>query len=76
MNAPVECTCDKVRYITKQAAKTAVRRLQRRDRRVGRLHAYRCDAGFWHIGHLPKDVSTGLITRDEIFAPLPRKAQR
>jgi GH24 family phage-related lysozyme (muramidase) len=74
-----ECTCGKIRYLTKSHAKAAVRRMKGR---VGRLNAYRCPAGFWHIGHLPKDVTKGRISREQIrpreqpAAPTPNDLAR
>jgi hypothetical protein len=68
-----ECACGKVRYGTKRLAKAAIKRFQPRD---GRLNAYRCAGGFWHIGHLPKDVSRGRIARSDIFDPAPREYGR
>lgn len=41
----------KVRYETKAEAKEATRRT---ERTLGRMHAYRCDCGWFHIGHRPK----------------------
>lgn len=68
MNAE-ECTCGKIRYLTKGAAKRQARRMKGR---IGRLNAYRCPAGFWHLGHLPKAVIRGEISRAEIR---PRRAR-
>lgn len=58
-------TCGKMRYATKQDAKTAIRRMPSRD---GKLRAYRCtgDGHPWHIGHTPAALLRGDITRDEI----------
>jgi hypothetical protein len=60
-----ECACGKVRYGTKREAKRRIRRFLGRK---GRLNAYRCPTGLaWHIGHLPRPVTTGEISRDEIL---------
>jgi hypothetical protein len=65
-----ECTCGKVRYLTKADAKAAIRHMKGRE---GRLNAYRCASGFWHIGHLPALVRKGQISRSEIW-PRRRRA--
>lgn len=53
--------CGKRCFETKSDAKRVVRRL--RDR--GRMHAYRCGL-YWHIGHLPARVVAGDKPRAEI----------
>ena len=40
----------KLTYSTKKATKQAIARLPGRQRR-DELHAYRCECGFWHVGH-------------------------
>lgn len=64
MNRPAsECpTCGKHRYYTKADAKHAIRAMKGR---VGRLNAYRC-GDYWHVGHLPADVVTGVIARTDL----------
>ena len=63
------CTCGKIRYSTKRAAKLAARRIRGRE---GRLNAYKCSGGFWHIGHLPKVVTSGEVSRAQIRPPVDR----
>lgn len=53
------CSCGKLRFLTKAAAKKATRRIKSRS---GRLHAYRCGE-FWHVGHLPGGVKRGEVPR-------------
>lgn len=63
------CPCGKVRFLTKAAAKKALRRMTGRD---GRMHAYRCTregfADFWHLGHVPSDLKHGDATRADVEA--------
>lgn len=54
--------CGKVRFLTKAAAKRAIRRMRGRD---GRMQAYRCGE-FWHLGHPPRELIAGHIPRDQI----------
>lgn len=54
--------CGKIRYLSKNAAKRAAKRM--RGRR-GALNAYRCGE-FWHLGHLPEAVKRGAIPRWDI----------
>lgn len=55
-------TCGKVRYLTRDAAKKVARRFRHRK---GRLNAYQC-GNFWHLGHLPKDVTAGRMSRADL----------
>lgn len=45
---------EKMPYTSKQAARQAIRTLfrTRANGGPGRLHAYRCPGGHWHVGHL------------------------
>lgn len=54
--------CGKVRFRSKSEAKRYIRRMKGRD---GRMQAYRC-GDFWHIGHPPRALVAGDISRDEI----------
>jgi hypothetical protein len=40
------CACGKVRYPTRRHARRAARMV---SGRTGRMRAYRCDGGFWHL---------------------------
>lgn len=62
--------CGKVRYLTRAHARKTAKRIKKR--RDGRLNAYRCGE-FWHLGHLPKSVVHGEISRDVIAPTTPRK---
>lgn len=59
------CT-GKVRYASRKAAKTALRRLRGQGgARDDHVHAYRCDwCDFWHLGHLSPLVFRGVISKD------------
>lgn len=58
-------TCGKRRYPTRGAAKDAARWIAEHPR----PRAYRAVCGdWWHIGHLPVAVVTGLLGRAEIAA--------
>lgn len=59
---PPTCACGKVRYQSKRHAKAAIRRFQGR---VGRLHPYKCAGGFWHVGHMPPNLTAGQVARRE-----------
>jgi hypothetical protein len=41
------CECGKVRYLTRSQAKRNARAFH--GKRRGKLRAYRCDGGFWHL---------------------------
>ncbi len=62
------CGCGKVRYYSRKEARKAARRLlgSAPGHTHGRLSAYKCDWGFWHLGHLPPKVIAGLMDRSEI----------
>lgn len=63
IRAASECpTCGKREYVSKAAAKHAIRAMKGR---VGRLNVYRC-GNYWHIGHLPADVVMGRIARTDL----------
>lgn len=57
--------CQKRRFLTRQEAKSAIRRMKHRS---GRLHAYQCPASpeFWHVGHPPQPLVRGAIARDQL----------
>lgn len=58
----VTCACGKVGYLCRRDAKHIARQLGHRG-----LSTYRCpDSGYWHLGHLPKRVIAGEMSRDEI----------
>lgn len=60
--------CGKWRWMTRKAAKTALRHHKARK---GRLHVYAC-GDFWHLGHPPRALIRGDVARDE----LPRRPGR
>lgn len=66
-----DCACNKVRYASKRRAKLAIRQFEGRR---GRLHAYRCEAGFWHIGHMPPKLTAGKVDRRVFVARRNRRA--
>jgi len=41
-----ECACGKIRFLTRKHARQEARRFRRTR---GKLRAYRCDGGFWHL---------------------------
>lgn len=41
------CACGKVRYTSKAQAKQTARGF--RGRRKGKMRAYQCEGGFWHL---------------------------
>lgn len=43
------CACGKVRYLGKVSAKAAAREMRGRGKGGGRMRAYRCPGGFWHL---------------------------
>lgn len=71
--AGVRCPepCGKIRFARKSDAKRVITRMKARR---GRMHAYPCREfeGFWHIGHPPKALIRGQISRDDIA---PRRQQ-
>lgn len=57
------CThCGKRSYMTKHTARQA-----RKLTSGHGLNVYRCDSGYWHVGHLPESVRRGRVTRREIY---------
>lgn len=63
------CPSDgKSRYLSKRAAKLAIRRLLRKD---GHVSAYACGE-FWHIGRTPPGVIEGIVSRAELGPTRPR----
>ena len=42
-----ECECGKVRYLTRKEARRSARTFL--GSHTGRLRAYQCDGGFWHL---------------------------
>lgn len=63
--AGARCSCGKVRYLDKADAKKTITRMKGR---TGRMHTYRCDGDFWHIGHVPSDLKHGDATRADVEA--------
>lgn len=64
------CPADgKSRYLTKAAAKRAIKRL---PGKTSRLQAYAC-GDFWHVGRPPQSLVRGEISRDEIGPTRPRE---
>lgn len=62
--------CPKQAYTTKRAA--------RHQRRVvdpaSTMNVYECgDTGYFHFGHVPRDVRTGKITRAEWLGRIARR---
>lgn len=55
--------CGKRRWLSRADAKTIAKRLPQ-GKGIG-LHPYRC-GDFWHLGHLPRAVIAGALTRDDI----------
>lgn len=41
-----ECDCGKIRYLARKDARREARRYRHLR---GKLRAYRCDGGFWHL---------------------------
>lgn len=46
-----ECECGKVRYLTRKEARRRARTIL--GSRAGKLRAYQCDGGFWHLTSEP-----------------------
>jgi hypothetical protein len=65
--AGVRCPdpCGKIRFARKSDAKRVITRMKGRR---GRMHAYRCHDfdDFWHVGHPPKALVAGRISREDI----------
>lgn len=64
VSASGRCPCGKVRLLTKRDAKRVLRRMKGRK---GRMHAYEC-TGFWHVGHVPRDLKAGVASRADVEA--------
>ena len=66
--AGVRCPepCGKIRFSRKRDAKRVITRMKGRR---GRMHAYPCaiSEGFYHVGHVPRALAQGRITRDDII---------
>ena len=61
-------TCGKWCYLTRKTARQAARRKHPGHH----LSAYRCGK-FWHLGHLPDDITRGEVDRSVLK---PRKARK
>lgn len=65
--AGVRCPepCGKIRFLRKRDAKRVITRMKGRR---GRMHAYPCRTteGYWHVGHVPRALTRGDISRAEI----------
>ena len=61
-------THQKRAFPSRKAARAMARRIGR-DGEGRRMNAYQCGelAGYWHLGHLPSQVSRGLIGRGQIW---------
>ena len=44
-----DCECGKTRYLSRGNARQAARRASGEARSLGKLRAYRCHGGFWHL---------------------------
>lgn len=55
--------CGKKQWLSRADARTMAKRMPF-GKGIG-LHPYRC-GDFWHLGHLPRAVIAGDITRDDI----------
>jgi len=53
--------CGKVRYISRRDARHRRRQLGGKG-----LRPYRCH-GYWHLGHLPRSVRHGLLSKAEAY---------
>ena len=54
------CPCGKIQYVSRKNAKKVARFANLQG-----LTAYQC-GDFWHLGHLPKVVSRGRVSRDKV----------
>lgn len=62
MRSPERACHWKAQYDSKRAARTARRSIQTSEH----LSIYRCPfCGYYHLGHKPKAVRSGEITREE-----------
>lgn len=65
------CPTGKRSHTTRRGAKVALKRL--RGRGGESLGLYQCDTcGHWHVGHRPKAVTRGQISKEQWRAPLGR----
>lgn len=55
-------TCGKRSYTDKARAKRAARQMRGR---LGRLQVYPCGA-YWHLGHAPKGLIRGYLSRQQV----------
>lgn len=66
--ASPNCGTGKKAYVTRAEARQVAVRIQKQDGGE-RMSAYKCNVdggcGYFHIGHLPRAVKRGEITRDE-----------
>lgn len=70
MNAPVCPTPHKIKYETRKRARSEARRLRHHhESGRGRIQAYLCSCGSFHIGTLPPWVSAGRGTRGDLERP-------
>lgn len=65
--------CGKIAYLSRADARRAAKQLDAVGRREGRIRPYRCGDS-WHLGHLPKRVVDGEISRDQL-GPTRRRTQ-
>lgn len=65
MDLPIGQVCAKTAYSSRKRARRAIRRLHPGDQ----LRAYRCRrCGWFHAGHNPPEVTSGLMTAWEYYA--------
>jgi hypothetical protein len=64
------CECGKVRYLSRKHARRAGRTFT--GKRRGKLRAYRCDGGFWHL----TSQSTARTTANRDYWQPAKAAQR
>jgi hypothetical protein len=61
-----DCSTGKRTWPTRKGAKTAMATYKRQG--ADAMSPYQCDeCELWHIGHLPKAVKDGLMTRGEYY---------
>lgn len=51
-----KCTSGKRGYLSRADAKASVRR---KRKELGRMNAYSCECGYWHLGHRSTAYLTG-----------------
>lgn len=64
------CPSRKMAYLTRKAAKAALRQIRGKKGRsaVSAMREYDCpDCAAWHVGHMPADVRRGSIGAREIY---------